>query len=325
MSSGAPVEIGGYLEFERYEGRYPHDEGVKLNCGRSCLEYLLRARDIKTLWLPDFLCDSVRGVCRRVGVSVKTYAVGEDFRAPHDLEIAKQEWLYLVDYYGQLTDQALCDAAAQAGGRLILDEAQNFFRTPELSCDVLYTPRKFFGIPDGGLLLTDARLSEPLPTSESFEHMAFLTGRFERTAGEFYAQSTANNRRFAAEPLAGMSLLTDNLLRSFDYARIADVRDRNYAFLDKELGGANGLHPAASSGPFAYPFLVEGGPAIRKALAARKIFIPTLWPNVLEDSEAGTVARRYARDILPLPVDQRYGETEMTALVEALREEGVVA
>ena len=36
------------------------------------------------------------------------------------------------------------------------------------------------------------------------------------------------------------------------------------------------------------------------------IYIPTLWPNVLEECPQGSLEYHYAADILPIPVDQRY-------------------
>ena len=36
--NGSMKEIGGYIEFEKYEGKMLHEDGILLNCGRSCLE-----------------------------------------------------------------------------------------------------------------------------------------------------------------------------------------------------------------------------------------------------------------------------------------------
>lgn len=60
-----------------------------------------------------------------------------------------------------------------------------------------------------------------------------------------------------------------------------------------------------------YPLLVEDASGMRERLAAEAVFVPTLWPNVLEERSPDSWAYRYSRDILPLPVDQRYGVGEM--------------
>lgn len=64
---------------------------------------------------------------------------------------------------------------------------------------------------------------------------------------------------------------------------------------------------------------MEGGSKIRKELAKDKIYIPTLWPNVLEECPENSLEYEYAMNILPLPVDQRYGLEEMTWMVEKVR------
>lgn len=59
---------------------------------------------------------------------------------------------------------------------------------------------------------------------------------------------------------------------------------------------------------------------VRKRLQKEKIYIPTLWPNVLEDCTEDSLEYRYAADILPIPVDQRYDEADMKYLAEIIKD-----
>lgn len=310
-------EIGGYLELERFGGPMLHAGEVALNCGRACLEYLVELRGIERIWLPDWLCSSVPALCARLGVGVATYRVGADFRPAYDFEVSSDEWLYLVDYYGQLDGADVARALEASGGRLVVDESQGYFRGPWAGADTLWTCRKWFGVADGAFLHTHdgARLSHGLPRSESFGRMGFVLGRFERSAGEFFAESKANNARFADEPMAGMSALTENLLRAVDYEGAAQTRRSNWDALDAVLGGSNLLESLVRpEAPFMYPLLVGDAEGVRARLAEEKIFISTLWPNVLEACGPDSWAYRYSKDVLPLPVDQRYGAEEMGRL-----------
>ena len=123
-------EIGGYFELERFGGRAYHEGAIELNCGRSCLEYLIELRDIKRIWLPDFLCDSVYELCNRMRVEVEQYAIQRDFGLPDGLTIGDGDFLYLVDFYGQLSSRQVSFAIKLSGGRLIVDESQGFLRLP---------------------------------------------------------------------------------------------------------------------------------------------------------------------------------------------------
>lgn len=56
----------------------------------------------------------------------------------------------------------------------------------------------------------------------------------------------------------------------------------------------------------------------KKQLAKQKIYVATLWPNVL-----GTgldLETELTENILPLPCDQRYSEDDMQRVVNAVKE-----
>lgn len=315
-------EIGGYLEMERFRGPMLHEGLVALSCGRACLEYLVELRGIRSLWLPDYLCSSVPDLCARLGVGVRRYRIEPGFGPARDFEVGPGEWLYLVDYFGQLGRADVERALAASGGRLVVDESQGYFREPWEGADTLYTCRKWFGVPDGAFLHTrdGARLDRGLPRSESYGRMGFVLGRFERPAGEFFAESKANNARFAEESMAAMSALTENLLRGVDYGWARDRREANWTALEAALGETNLLSGLRSpSAPFMYPYLVRDAGGARKRLASEGIFVPTLWPNVPEECDPSAWAFRYSRDILPLPVDQRYGVGDMERVVREVK------
>ena len=42
-------EYGGYIELDRYTGSEYYSDLVSLNCGRSCLRYLIEAKNIKKI------------------------------------------------------------------------------------------------------------------------------------------------------------------------------------------------------------------------------------------------------------------------------------
>lgn len=306
-------EIGGYIELDTYRLPMLHEGAVALNCGRNALAYLLGAKHIKRIWLPRFLCDSVPNVCAREGVAVSWYRIGTDFRPAEDIPLKEDEWFYLVNYYGQLSNEEIT-GWRQRCGRLIVDSAQSYFQKPVEGVDTLYTCRKYFGVADGAFLYTDAVPREALPTDVSYERMRFLLGRYECGANAFYSEYTLNNKRFADEPVKRMSRLTENLLHGIDYEAVRRQRVENFRFLHTCLGGINELK-SLRDGTFMYPLMLPGGTAIRKQLQEKQIYIPTLWPNVLKTLAPKEAEYCMAEQILPLPTDQRYGIDNMEYLV----------
>lgn len=310
-------EIGGYIELEHNNMPMLHDGAIALNCGTNCLAYLIRARKIKKLVIPYYLCDCIQNVCHREGTEVRKYKINKDFTPVTDLVLNDDEWLYVVNYYGQLTHMQIQNLA-QCYKRIIIDQAQAYFEMPVAGVDTLYTCRKFFGVPDGAFLYTDTAINEEVPQDESFERMHFLLGRYERTASEFYGEYAANNLLLSNEPIKTMSRLTNNLLHGIEYNRIKSIRTLNYSYLHSQLREINQLSLKDTEGAFAYPLLVSDGAAVRKELIKRKIYIPTLWPNVLEETTEDSLEYHYAANILPLPCDQRYGMTDMCILLDVI-------
>ena len=305
-------EIGGYIEFEHFHGAMLHEDGIKLDSGRSCLGYLIKAKGIRKIAIPSFMCDSVFHCCESYGVQLHFYQVGLDF-LPEEVEIHDDEYLYLMNYYGQLDKQTI-EFYRDRYHRVIVDNTQAYFDEPIVRLDTFYTCRKFFGVPDGGILYTDTFFNEELPQSESRQHFEHLLGRLECTGTEFYPQSVANNERLADQPILKMSKLTENLLHGIDYDYVRKTRSENFRYLSKRLSGMNQLKLSDTEGAFAYPLMIEGAAVLRKVLISENIYVPILWPG-LNDS-----AGLFAENILPLPCDQRYGETEMDLIVHRIEQ-----
>lgn len=309
-------EIGGYIELDTCRHAMLHEDAILLNCGRNALAYLLEAKGIKKLYLPYFLCDSVANVCKKYGVEVAFYHIGENW-LPKDLVIDGDAWLYIVNFYGQITREDLA-RLAEVHNNVIIDNAQAYFDAPLANVDTLYTCRKFFGVSDGAILYTNSKLERSLEIDESFNRIHYILGRYERTASEFYEEAVQNNDIFDNEPIKEMSRLTKNLLRSIDYEYVKQVRTNNFAYLHEKLREVNKLNIRLIEGAFMYPLLIDDGMKIRKQLQQMKIYIPTLWPNVLEECKPDTLEYKFAAEILPIPVDQRYGFKDIEHLVNVI-------
>ncbi|KUK49739.1 MAG: hypothetical protein XD75_0265 [Parcubacteria bacterium 33_209] len=311
-------EIGGYLELDRYTGSIFHVGAVALNCGRAALRYLIRTKKIRKMYLPYFCCDAVADACQRENIKFEYYHIDASFRPVFDKVLSTDEWLYIVNFYGQVGNDEL-ETWQKKFGRVIFDNVQAYFQKPVDGIDTLYTCRKFLGVADGAFLYTQDKLDE-LERDESFDRMCFVLGRFERTASEFYKESEDNNNFFTDEPVKLMSKLTENLLRAIDYPAVEKQRTENFTYLHEKLKEKNRLYLTIPTGAYMYPFYCETGAVVRKALQAQKIYIPTLWPDVFDICDPVTLEYDYAMNILPLPVDQRYGIEDMKYIINLLQE-----
>ena len=291
-----------------------HEQGIALNSGRNALRYLIRGRKIKRIWLPKLLCSAISDTCKEENVEILYYLIDKQLRPvlPQGLE---GDWLYLINYYGQYSVEEIRHLG-QIYKNIIVDNVQAFYTKPIDGLDTIYTCRKFFGVPDGGYLYTDCTLSEILQKDESYDRLTFLAGRLERSANDFYSAYRENEQRLDELPLRRMSMVTQNLLRGIDYEKIKKDRERNFSYLHEYLKSINQLELCLPDGPYMYPLLVKDGAEIRKRLQEKKIYVPTMWPNVLESLAHEETEYALAKNILPLPCDQRYDLNDMQYLVK---------
>ena len=312
-------EYGGYIEFERFKGDILHSEGIALNCGRSCLGYMLEGKVIKKLYLPYFLCETVKHTAEKYDVEIDFYHIDQSFKPIIDFELHDDEFLYLVNYYGQLTKEYIIQCFIKFKN-IILDNAQDYFAEPIAGMHTIYTCRKFFGVPDGAFLFTTIQNDNEYERDIVNDRMRFLLGRFEENASKFYEGYKCNNEYFDGKPVKRMSLISENILRAVDYEAVKSRRTENWEYVSDRLSKYNKLNPIKSEGPFAYPLLISDGMKIKSKLAEKQIYVPTLWPNVIEESEVGTIEYEYASDILPIPIDQRYSLQDMKAMCEIIED-----
>ena len=305
-------EIGGYFEFERLTGREYYPELLALNTARNALLYVLKARQISKLYIPYFLCDSVAKMCARNGFEYEYYRIDGDFLPVFEKSLGEHEYLYIVNFYGQVSDEAV-RLLQRKYRNIILDNVQDFFRKPLAGVDTIYSCRKFFGVPDGAYLSCGVSLAEEIPVDKSGERMRHLVGRLEGNASDYYGDFKSNDGSFGQLELMWMSALTHNILGAIDYNKVRNTRNSNFTRLAEAFDRHNQLALVPPDGPYCYPLCCNNGMEIKKRLAAEKIYIPTLWPNVLEME--GTLEQKLARNILPLPCDQRYGQADMERMI----------
>ena len=312
-------EIGGFIEIERSNGTEYYPELVAVNSARNALKYIIEAKKIRKLYIPCLLCGCVLQTCISCGCGYELYNVDMSFRPLLDKQPGVDEYVYIVNYYGQIDNCELLSLKDRYG-RVIFDNVQAFFQPPVNGIDTVYSCRKFFGVPDGGYAATDAMIDGQLEEDRSAGRMEHLLGRFECTASEYYSCFLKSEEEFDTMELRSMSPLTHNMLRAVDYGYVQQKRTRNFSYVASRLGRLNGLNIVSPTGAYCYPFLATGGQEIRKRMAAEKIYIPTLWRDALELSAVSDDERRLATDVLPLPCDQRYGCGELERMCSLLLE-----
>lgn len=311
-------EIGGYMELEKIDGNEYYENAITLNTARNALKYLIFAKKIKTILIPNLLCDTVEFICKVNGVKVNHYEINSNFIPQIDGNFDKNEYLYFVNYYG-LFDNNELKKWKNLYSNIIIDQAHSFFQKPLINTDVIYSCRKFFGVPDGAYLFTNKKCNLFLSMDKSYRRMKHILGRFEdKNANKYYSFFRKVEDSFENIPLRKMSLLTHNLLRGINYRKVIEIREKNYKYLSNAFDNKNKLILTKARGLYCYPLYVEDGIEVRKRLQEAKIYVPILWKengNCIYNE----IERDYAINILPLPIDQRYTEKDMEKIIKIIK------
>ena len=307
--------IGGYFELEL--PRFPelHAEAIALNSGRFCLEYILRCKKYCKVYVPYFTCDSAVEPLEKLGVPYEFYHIDKDYHITDDIRLQDGEALMYTNYWG-LQDEYCKQLACQYQKQLILDYTQAFFSKPIAGIDTFYSCRKFFGVPDGGYLYTDAKIDFELEQDESYTRMDSLVKRIDLSPEAGYDDFHRTSKEFHHIPIRRMSNFTKRMMQGIDYGSVAQRRLDNYNVLCKHLGGRQLNYGEI---PMIYPLESELGQELRKKLIANKVFVAKYWPNVDEWAGKDALETWMANYILPLSIDQRYRKEDMERIIQILK------
>lgn len=310
--------IGGYFSLELPLYKEYHQDAIKLNTGRNCLEYILRCRHYKKVYIPYYTCNVILEPFHKLGTEFSFYHINLDFEIADEIHPQMGEAILYTNYFG-IKQRYVEELAERYGSQLIVDNTQAFYAKPIEGIDTFYTCRKFFGVPDGAYLYTDKLLDEELEQDVSYERMSFLLKRIDLGAEAGYADFREQSHLLIGQPIKRMSKLTERLMQSIDYEKSAHTRRNNFCILHELLKETNKNRIILDDNavPMVYPYYTEKE-RHREHLINNKVFVARYWPNVLDWCDPSELEYKLSENIVFLPIDQRYAESEMNYVLKFL-------
>jgi len=313
-----PEEIGGYFELELRQGEHYHKDAIKLNTARNCLEYILRTRGYKKIFIPYYTCEAILEPIKKCKIDYEFYHIDTKLEPTKKYELLDSEAFLYTDYFG-LKQNIVASLVNSYGKNLIMDNSQAFYAAPPEEIDAFYSARKFFGVADGAYLYTNNFLEENFEQDVSYERMSHLLKRIDLCAEYGFNEFKQNDAILANQPIKKMSKLTAEILKSIDYKNIKETRRRNFNFLHDELKEKNQTTFILGERdvPMVYPFVPEHI-NLKQKLIQNKIFVATYWPNVLNWCDKNSMEYFLAKNAVFLPVDQRYNLSALNKMIEVI-------
>jgi hypothetical protein len=316
-------EIGGYFGLDLPESGEAFTASIKFQSGRAALRAALECSGITRVMVPAYICDSVILAVVDAGATVDTYRL-DDRLHPLCLfdPIPEKCALLYVNYFGLCTENVSRLLQEFPRNQLIIDNSQALFALPTNALATIYSPRKFVGVPDGGLLMTPA-MQIKLPEEEdggSIGRMRHLLLRMAYTAREGYLDYIESEKSLGNTRPLRMSRLTERILYSIDMTRVKHRRRENFSVLAACLDKHNAFkwELGTESVPLCYPLIInDDAQQIKRNLIAKGIYIPTYWSDAKSRVTDG-VEYHLINSCLPLPCDQRYSPSQMTHLADEI-------
>jgi dTDP-4-amino-4,6-dideoxygalactose transaminase len=331
-----PEIIGGMfglgIELGCHDSRPPFlKEGdLCLANARSGIFLLCKLLSPPTVWMPSYLCGAMLQPVEMTQTRSRFYGVSYDLTVPH------REWLkgvqrgdlvVVIDYFGFPADPYVAERAKEVGA-LILEDACQALLTSEvgqLSDFVIFSPRKFLGVPEGGILALNRssaldRVNLEPPPPEWW--LKTLNTNIMRREFDLYGgdrrwftlfQETEGDSPVGYYSMSELSRTL--LLYAFDYPTIAQRRVSNYQVLANELGEF-ALFPQVPADvvPLGFPIRLKNRDEVRQRLFDHQIYPPVHWviqgivPDEFKESH------QLAANIMTLPCDQRYDSDDMARM-----------
>lgn len=306
--------IGGYFEFELPRARtFMYQGALKYQSARAAFLALLRVAKPKRVWMPYYICDAMVAPVRAFGAEICFYSLDQHLGIAEDITLDSADLLLYVNYFGVCSKQVEKVLAQFNPLQIVLDFSQAFFVAPKNCLATIYSPRKFFGLPDGGLLFTQMAIDFPKVIDESSENR--IKHLFIRLGGA--AELGYLDYKLAEETLnvfepKQMSKLTERIFGAIDFVAARTQRNKNFTILHENLGQRNCLKVDLDEvdGAMCYPFF-SNNDLLKSILLTSRIFIPTYWPDILTKPDIPNFESELVNKIHPLPCDQRYVEDDM--------------
>ncbi len=297
-----------------------------------------------TVLLPAYICGSV--IDRYKDCSIVFYRINKDFSI--DLQDLEQKLnpdvkaVYLMHYFGKLQEEKclkfLAEKREQYRFWIIEDTTHSLFSNPCTIGDYcIASLRKWFPIPDGGVLYTKHELDRKVIGSyEKKNPSAVLEAMVlkkwyirENIPCNLVYRKIFTDAEKELDDQKQVFLLSDisrSILECISISEMSERRRDNYRQLNENIENDQAVNDKIGSVyqtmdfvPLAYPVYVEDRDAFRRYLMEKQVYCAVHWPlegTLLENDEGANAIFSY---ILSLPVDQRYDRVHMEYLVKTIQ------
>lgn len=189
---------------------------------------------------------------------------------------------------------------------------------------ILYSPRKFVGVPDGGYVVGPGatKYSDEYDVDVSSATSEFLLQRIEVGCNTVYEKRQLNEKRIDESDVCRMSVLSRAILNNAPYESIRSKRLENYDIALGLYRDLNRIDPSKYFDEtcvlFVYPLVIEKADIVG-LLSKEKIYTGRWWNYLLKETDSSSFEYYLSSFMIPIPIDQRYGRYEILYVYKTIK------
>jgi dTDP-4-amino-4,6-dideoxygalactose transaminase len=236
----------------------------------------------------------------------------------------------LISYFGVPTDPLIYASLKAKGACVIEDLSQAVYSTPSKLADFsVYSLRKFFAVPDGGVVISNGmEVNWPYVSPVG---RVDLMGAVEALAGRsLFDAGLSDSKKWVSDFQQSEAALTAGLFRmslftraqvagSIDFEDDKTQRIKNFDYLLSELPEISLIHDRKGGVPLGFPVVTSNRDKVRQVLFEREIYPPIHWNIEGVVPAEFTESHKLSSQIMTIPCDGRYNLEDMQRVVVALR------
>lgn len=314
--------------------------------GRSAIRALARGLNVnKKILLPAYTCETVIIPFEKERWEIMYYSIDTHFKIDgRDLLQKIDEFapsaILVQNYFGfhTLADfDYIRDICIKKGVLVVEDLTQCLLSEFDKTKADYYVSslRKFFAIPEGGILATSRKnLFYKMNAETNIYSLAMeafeLKNKYINFAADVSKECFFNkytewkNKLSSYDEIYQMGQQSKELLETIDLKIIKKKRKKNFEFLLEGLSNVKWLKicfdtPTDDEIPLYFPIYVKESSKrkeVQKYMAEQNIYCPIVWPRYMNLEMIDKSSDYIYEHILCIPCDQRYGKEDMKKITE---------
>jgi len=260
---------------------------VKLNTARNCLRYIVKSYNIFEIYIPYYICPTVKTALRKEGIKINFYHIDKNFMPV--CEFRENDFILYPNYFGICTNNI--EYLEKKYKNLIVDNAHSFYSKPQ-GLASFNSLRKFFQpnyyIKDGAYLYTDKILDNAFETASNYKLCNYS-----------FENIVKNENRLDEEDIKLISETTENIMKTINFKEEKQKRLSTFYEYHKIYADKNELEINLQQYeiPFVYPLLTKDD-QIGYALEKQGLLIFRYWQGIPKHFEE----YEFFKYLIPIPI-----------------------